>query len=512
MGIWAQALQGLITRRVPFPTTGSFTSSMSPTTGYLGYSRAYMRNEIVFAAIEMLATSAGEPHIIGRRWRRNSPTLRAPPPAVNRASLRAIELRLRAKGLSIHEAREQMVRNGFFKELPDHPLCRLLNNPNPFMSRGQMWGTVVMDRALAGNAYLLKARVSGGLMKGAPAELWRLRPDRVKVIPDPKTFISGYEYRVGSETVTFPPEDVMHFKTRNPLNDYYGMPPLMAIAGRVDIDEYQKSFLKSFFERGGVGPGSILSVKQALKPDAKEEIRRRFKERFGGPEKAHEMLILDATESSYEQMGLNRGLRDALPKEINATQEARLAMAFGIPHSILGTLIGTEASSYANKRSDYATFWNLTMVPLLSDLDDVLNLSIIPDFGGIDEVMFDLSDIYALQEDVDKLHLRWRKNLLAGMASLEESREAVGLDPNVGDGTFYVPSNAEAVEGGEIGETPEPPAPPAFPEAEPPASVAEARCPGCKRLIGKNVTGGEFECPDGRCKEVLTVGHDGRGS
>ena len=502
MGIWAQALQGLIRRQVPFPTTSSFFSSGSPTANFQGYARAYTGNEIVYAAIEMLATSAGEPHIIGRRWQRNSPT------PTFRDTIRSEESRLRAKGLSMRDTKERLIRNGFFRELPDHPLIRLLNNPNPFMSRGQMWGTVVMDRALAGNAYLLKARVASGPMAGAPTELWRLRPDRVKVIPDAKLFISGYEYRVGSETITFPREDIIHLKTRNPLNDYYGTPPLMAIAGRIDIDEYQRTFLRSFFERGGVGPGSILTTKTRIPPDAKEEIRKHFKERFGGPEGVHEMLILDATESTYTRMGLDRGLRDALPKEINAMQEARLAMVFGIPHSILGTLIGTEQASYANKRADHATFWTLTMAPLLSDLDDALNLSIVPDFTGIDEVMFDLSDIYALREDVDKLADRWRKNLLAGMASLEESREAVGLDPDVGDGTFYVPANTEAVEGGEIGETPEP-APPAFPEGE---LVAEARCPGCNRLIGKNVTGGEFECPDGRCREVLTVGNDGRGS
>ena len=39
----------------------------------------------------------------------------------------------------------------------DHPLVQLLNHPNPYMSRGQLWSTVVMDRYLAGNAFLLKA-------------------------------------------------------------------------------------------------------------------------------------------------------------------------------------------------------------------------------------------------------------------------------------------------------------------------------------------------------------------
>ena len=526
MGIIAQALQGLLRGATspPFPVSGSLISPVSPTGDFRGFSRAYMGNEIVFACIEMLATSAGEPHITGRRFQRNSPTFTATPqnnfglggeawsePEMGRGNLRALELRLRSRGLSISDAKEWMIRNGFHRELPDHPLVRLLNNPNPFMSRGQMWGTVVMDRALAGNAYLLKARVSGGPMQGAVGELWRLRPDRVKIIPDPKTFISGYEYRVGNETILLPPEDVLHFRTRNPLNDYYGMPPLMAIAGRIDIDEYQKGFLRSFFQRGGVGPGSILSVKQKLPEEAKTEIRERFKERFGGPRGVHEMLILDSAEATYTQMGLNRGLRDALPKEIDAMQEARIAMAFGIPGSIIGLLIGYESSSYANKRQDWAVFWDLTMVPLLSDLDDVLNLSIVPDFGGIDEVTFDLSDIRALNDDVDKIHDRWRKDLLAGGVSVEEFREATGLDPNVGDGTFYIPTNVQAVPAEEIGEPPEAlPQPPQLvpPMEEQPAAVrAEVRCGNCGKLLGKNVVAAGLWCP--RCKTEVPAEGDG---
>ncbi|TET95560.1 MAG: phage portal protein [Dehalococcoidia bacterium] len=496
MGLIADALQGLVrgTRPPPFPVSGSLISPVSPTADFQGYSRAYMRNEIVFACIEMLATSAGEPHIIGRRWQRSSPTFRA--------TMRSEESRLMAKGLSMRDAKEQMVRNGFFREMPDHPLVRLLNNPNPFMSRGQMWGTVVMDRALAGNAYLLKARVAGGPMEGAVAELWRLRPDRVKIIPDPKTFISGYEYRTGAETITLPPQDVMHFKTRNPLNDYYGMPPLMAIAGRIDIDEYQKGFLRSFYEQGGAGPGSILTIKQKLNEEQKEEIRGRFKHRFGGPRGVHEMLILDSAESTYTQMGLNRGLRDALPKEIDEVTESRIASAFGIPPDLLGLLVGMQTSSYANRRVSWAVFWDLTMVPLLSDLDDVLNLSIIPDFTGIDEVTFDLSSIRALNEEVDKIHDRWRKDLLAGAVSLEEFREAVGLDPDL-EGTLYVPSNVgihRKREDEELAAPPVPPALPSPPEGEP---VVEARCPDCRKLLGKNVSGADLWCD--RCKKEVAV-------
>lgn len=462
---------------------------------YLQYAqRGYAGNEIVYAAIELLASSAGEPHITGRRKRRNSPTYNE----------------LKAKGVQRPNA--WLVRNSYVEELPNHPLVTLLNNPNPFMSRGQLWGTVVMDRCLSGNAYLLKARTKVG---NAVGELWRLRPDRVKVIPHPTDFIEGYEYDNGKEKVRLAKEDVIHFKTRNPMNDYYGMPPLAVIWPRISIDAYMRSFLSTFFESGGTGPGSILTVKQRVSQEAKDQIRDRFRRQFGGSAGFHEMLILDQAESAYQQLGLNRGLRDALPKEINDVQESRIAMVFGIPGSILGLLIGYESSSYANKRADWQVLWDVTVAPMLSDMDDVLNLCLVPDFAGIDEVYFDLDDIKALQEDVDAVQERTRKNLQVGGISLEEFRDAIGMDPDVDEGTFYVPSNVKVTPIEKMGEEPPPPAPPPqLPAPEPDEAeemmaemeqkaLAEARCSNCGRLLGRIVTGARFDCP--RCKAVTIV-------
>jgi HK97 family phage portal protein len=287
------------------------------------------------------------------------------------------------------------------------------------------------------------------------------------------------------------------------------MPPLMVAAGRVDIDDYLQGFLRNFFENGGAGPGSILTVKQKLSPESKDEIRERFRRQFG-PGKFHEMLIMDQAESTYQQMGLNRGLRDALPKEIDNVTEARIAMVFGIPGSILGLLIGYESSSYANKRQDWQVFWDLTMTPLLSDLDDVLNLSLVPEFVGVDEVLFDLSDIRALQEDVDKIQERHRKNVQVGLESWEEGRDAIGLDPNPKEGTFLIPANIVPTQRADLEEPPEPPPaiapPPALPEPapEPVAVVDEARCPKCDWLEARNANRGvELHCR--KCKETFVV-------
>jgi len=199
-----------------------------------------------------------------------------------------------------------------------------------------------------------------------------------------------------------------------------------------------------------------------------------------------------------------------LPKEIDAQNEARLSMAFGIPGSILGTLIGYESSSYANKRQDRETLWKVVMAPLLSDLDDVLNLSLVPEFGGIDEVMFSLADIEALQEEVDKLHERHRKDVAAGLESWEEGRDALGLDPNDISGTFLIPVNILPTRGEALSEE-RPPMPVEAlralvgpPAIEGPKVIAEPQCPKCGRRVGKNVNiGASLDCP--RCRDYFVV-------
>lgn len=491
MGLLARALHNTIP--VAYPAMQQWGST--PQQSYPGYARAYMNNEIVFAAIEMLASSAGEPKITGRRLKRQSPQIRNE------------ESRLLNLGVSRADIKRRMVANGYFEELPNHPLILLLNKPNPFMSRGQLWGTVVMDRSLAGNAYLLKARVQNGPLKGKVQELWRLRPDRVKIIPSASNFIEGYEYNIGRDKIVYPAADVMHFKTRNPLNDYYGMPPLMAATGRLSIDEYMENFLRSFYERGGAGPGSVLSVKQKLNQEQKDQIRDRFKAQFGGSAGFHELMVIDSNEHTYTQMGLNRGLRDALPKELDAVTEARIAMIFGIPGSILGLLIGYESSSYANKRQDWQVFWDLTMTPLLSDLDDVLNLSLVPEFGMIDEVGFDLSDIRALQEDVDKIMDRHRANFQAGGISRERFLELIGEPPDESAGIVYVPRGVVPTEVKLIGtleaeQAANPPPPKQI--AAPANIVEEVHCPKCGRWVGRNMNvGATAYCP--KDKEVLVV-------
>lgn len=60
-----------------------------------------------------------------------------------------------------------------------HPLEQLLDNPNPSMSRFELFESTLAYLELTGNAYWFLA----GDRLGRPAEIWVLRPDRMTIAP-----------------------------------------------------------------------------------------------------------------------------------------------------------------------------------------------------------------------------------------------------------------------------------------------------------------------------------------
>lgn len=433
--------------------------------GFSSLVRAYQRNPTVNAGLNLLATSASEPQFMGLRNRRGKTDV-----VRQKALMRTFGIHNRAGSLALTAG---MVLNGFVEQLSEHPLVKLLNNPNPFRTGDAFWMGVVLDYYIDGNAYIYKARTDLGNVR----ELWRLRPDKVTPIPANPGFIAAYSYRPDHQRFLYPVEDIIHWRAPNPMDDRLGASPLLAIIDVLDIDNDLKTFLKSFFRSGGSGPGAILTVSGSLTDDEKKEILDRKDRLYGGAAGAHQWMIIDNMESKFEHLGLDRGLRDAVPKEIAAMVAAEISMNLGIPASILGQLIGLESSSYANKRADWQVLWDVKLTPLMSGLDGALNLSFFPssgaEFGGIDEVYTDLSNIRALQEDEDALQDRARKNVLAGLWSFEEGRLSTGKDPHPTEGTFFVPSNAVATPIERLGVEPEPIDPPA--PAEPPITTMTLR-------------------------------------
>lgn len=474
MGIVARALNLAPARpNVNFQPSGYSFGSGYGSTQYTQLARLASTNDLVGAAIELISTSAAEPAIIGHRMRRASPTPRI---AMRDARRRqALYGRKNRPGAMMGD--RHLILNGFMEEVPDHPLIRILNNPNPYISSGQFWGQVVRDLLICGDAFIYKARYTDGILKSGVAELWRLRPDRVKPDVSSTGELTGWIYTVGNESRTFPIADVMHVKKgQHPTNDHLGWGPLMTLVERVRIDNDQRNFLAAFYETGGTGPAAILSAKGKMAQSDKDTLRDQNRRQYG-PGNFLNLMILDQAENvTYTPLSLNRGLRDALPVDVNSIQETRIAAAFGIPGSILGLLVAYANGAYASRKIDWQTLWDITMTPLLSSIDDEIDRSLVSEFAGIDEACFDLSDIRALQEDMFALHDNARKNVDAGIWTIERGRLETGEPAEAPDGEHTLLPTRSTITAWPLPDAPEnpPPLAPKPGQAPSPAMLIEA--------------------------------------
>jgi HK97 family phage portal protein len=380
----------------------------------------YSSNEVMFACIEELATSAAEPRLVAVKRTPDGP-----------------------------------------EQINEHPVLDLFERPNPFMSRYELIASLIMYRMVAGNGFLEKTR--SGARK--VVELWPLRPDRMWVIPDRERHIRGWEYRLGADVFTLDAADVIHSKTRNPLDDYYGMPPARPAAGRIDTANAMRSFTGAFFRNAGV-PAGLLTVSKSVGEAEKELIKNRFRGDVGGPAGWHSLLVLDSTEASYTAMGLPLGERGLVLPDLDEILDAKIAMPFGVPLELIGARLGMVHGNRTTMKEARAGFWDETLAPLYQEIAATLSLALVGEFDGFDYLEFDLSTVRALQEDQDAKHTRIRGGLLAGIYSIQEARVLVGEEPDFDpDAILMLPDNLSPVLASEMLAPPVPaPIPPGLPK------------------------------------------------
>ncbi len=369
----------------PWDSSGYTAQKM---TGPAVYARhvldGYIADELVYQCVDIRANAAGEPPIVG--WQKT-------------------------------ESGEEKIQDG--------PVVDLLENPNQYMSRSRFWQTVMMHLDINGNAYVEKVRSGAGKV----VELWIMRPDRTYVLPDRQRFIGGYRYEIGGEKFVLPPENVIHFKTRHPLDDFYGLPPIAVLAGRVDLDVWSRKFTEAFFRNAGV-PAGMLSIQKHLTADERRDLQRAFREQFGGENGWHRVMVMESgpnQAAEYTAMGMPLGSNGAALNEVNETNETRILGVYGIPLSLIPTMAGSRANrgQTANVQ-EQASFWQQTMVPQFRDIDSTLSMGLRDDFPEFRRFEHDLSKVQALQEDenarIERVIKKWQNQAL----TYQEYRSELG--------------------------------------------------------------------------------------
>jgi HK97 family phage portal protein len=308
-------------------------------------------------------------------------------------------------------------------ELEKHPLIDLLRSPNIKQADASFREEMISHLLINGNAYVLKSLDANN----NPVELSLLRPDRVKIVNDEKTFIRSFEYTIGHKKYIFPVHpitgqcQVLHIKFFNPLDDLYGMGPLEAAAKAIDQHNAVGEHNLALLQNGGRPSGAFIVKPSDYGPSLterqRESLSRDLRAAYEGAGNAGRVLFLEG-DFDWKEMGLN--LKDLDFIEGKNLSAREISQAFGVPPMLVGV---PGDATFANYKEARYHLWEDTILPLMDLILSEFNKWLTDHYSENINIAYDADSIPALSL---RRESSWAKIAEVDFLTTNEKREAVG--------------------------------------------------------------------------------------
>jgi HK97 family phage portal protein len=365
-----------------------------------------------------------------------------------------------------------IVQDAAGAEIKNHWLTQVMRRPNRFRSQAQLWEATVIPWFLCGNAFWEVVR---NKYTGKPVEFWPMRPDRVKIIPDAERFIGGYMYNILGHDYPLAVEDVIHFKFENPMDDYWGMSPLLPAFSRIDGDNEQAKIVKTVLENGAV-PGLAVLMERTFNDQAeKDRWYQKWEQRFGGSGRG-KVAALDYVKE-IKTIGMD--FDKMAVKDLSQMTEAKILSCIGTPPIMTGASVGLENATYANAEGFRLIFWENTISTLHNAAADTIQARLYDDLGAGETPHFDASKIPALRSIRNAEQAAYLNEVQQGVRTVNEYRATRGLEPLPEGDVLYKPVSQQVMDAlGKLTAEPVPvtPAASAKPADTTPAATGAKSC------------------------------------
>ena len=389
-------------------------------------------------------------------------------------------------------------------KLDNHELISLLQRPNPLQSGVEYFSSLYSYLLISGNSYLL--RDTEGFTP--PRELYLLRPDRIEIKANESIIPESYNYVIDGVTRNVYRVDprtgqgqIKQIKLWSPLDDFYGLSPIMASAYNIDQHNlagmHNVALLKNGCTPSGMlkfEPTDETGMSTQLTDDQRARLLEDLEFRFQGTHNSGRPMLLEGN-FSYQQLGLNPKDMDFL--ELLNLSAREIALCFGVPAQLIGI---PDSQTYSNMETAKLALYEETVIPLLSRVESDLNEYLSPLYDGDIRIQYDLDSIPAMAEKRKQVYENVVQGVNAGILTRNEARDRLGLEEVTGGDDLYIPSNLFP-----IGETETSTEDSAKPVEVDEAEKAYEEIYGTKEEVSKDVFTTEEEAID-RAEEIGCVG------
>ena len=184
-------------------------------------------------------------------------------------------------------------------------------------------------------------------------------------------------------------------------------------------------------------PGMLLFVHGFLADEQFDPLERQLKDKYSGKDNAGRNLILEG-ESKGDAKPYSWSPREMDWIESNRELSRKICIGYGVPPMLLGI---PGDNTYSNQKEARAAFWEETIIYYLNLLKGELNNWLFE----TEEIFidYDLSDIPALAY---KMEVVWQRVKDAAFMTINEKREAVGLEKHPSGDVILVPMGVQTLE------------------------------------------------------------------
>lgn len=273
-------------------------------------------------------------------------------------------IRFRMAVLSEARFQWRVFRKGRPGELFGSPELRLLEQPWPGGTTGDLLTRMEVVSSLAGNYFATVADEQGRLGNAARGtrRIVHMRPDWVSMVIDSKSGdpnaldarVVGYLYEPITSNANLPlsgtkppavllmPDEVVHFAPiPDPAARFRGMSWLTPAVEEVRADKAATMHQGKFFTNGA-SPHLAITLSEAVSPEDFQRYVTAFKAAHEGVDKAGKTLFLAG---GADVRPLSSNFREMDFRSLKQLSETRVAMAAGVHPTVLGMSEGLQGSS-----------------------------------------------------------------------------------------------------------------------------------------------------------------------
>ena len=315
----------------------------------------------------------------------------------------------------------------------DHPLARLLSQPNPTTTRYRWIEALVSDLALYDNAVLAKITTAR-----QPRALLRLDPRSVTPIGDNPYGADYYRVSGNLGTKDLRADQVVHFRGYNPTDIRWGASPIETLR-RILYEEHQAVRYREQLWRNGARMSGYLQ-RPVEAPEWSTADKERFRTQWqaqytgDGPQAGGTPILEDGME--FNAVAVTP--ESAQYIESRKLTREEVASAYHIPLPMVGIL---EHATYSNITEQHKQLYQDTLGPWLEMITQELHLQLLPDFADTANVYCEFNLAEKLRGSFEEQASQLQVSVGAPWMTRNEARARMNLPQLDGGDSLITPLN-----------------------------------------------------------------------